>query len=306
MNNLQTNIKNYLQYCQCQKRLDSKTLKAYRIDLRQFASHVSDIDVRDITTGTLENYIAKLNQEYKPKTVKRKLASVKAFFHYLEYKDIIDRNPFSRMHLKLREPQILPKTIPLHTVETLLSAIYKQRTDAGTAYQRKNALRDAALIELLFATGIRISELCSLKAEDVNLYDRSVLIYGKGSKERKVQIGNEDVVRILEEYKNAFFPQIQKCSRFFVNQNYSVMSDQSVRRMINKYASLAAIELHITPHMFRHTFATSLLEADVDIRYIQEMLGHSSINITEIYTHVAMSKQRDILTTKHPRKNFNI
>ena len=148
--------------------------------------------------------------------------------------------------------------------------------------------------------------LCSLKAEDVNLYDRSVLIYGKGSKERKVQIGNEDVVRILEEYKNAFFPQIQKCSRFFVNQNYSVMSDQSVRRMINKYASLAAIELHITPHMFRHTFATSLLEADVDIRYIQEMLGHSSINITEIYTHVAMSKQRDILTTKHPRKNFNI
>ena len=306
MNNLQTNIKNYLQYCQCQKRLDSKTLKAYRIDLRQFASHVSDIDVRDITTGTLENYIAKLNQDYKPKTVKRKLASVKAFFHYLEYKDIIDRNPFSRMQLKLREPQILPKTIPLHTVETLLSAIYKQRTDASTAYQRKNALRDAALIELLFATGIRISELCSLKAEDVNLYDRSVLIYGKGSKERKVQIGNEDVARILEEYKNAFFPQIQKCSRFFVNQNYSVMSDQSVRRMINKYASLAAIELHITPHMFRHTFATSLLEADVDIRYIQEMLGHSSINITEIYTHVAMSKQRDILTTKHPRKNFNI
>ncbi len=306
MNNLQTNIKNYLQYCQCQKRLDSKTLKAYRIDLRQFASYVSDIDVRDIATVTLENYIAKLNQDYKPKTVKRKLASVKAFFHYLEYKDIIDRNPFSRMHLKLREPQILPKTIPLHTVETLLSAIYKQRTDASTAYQRKNALRDAALIELLFATGIRISELCSLKAEDVNLYDRSVLIYGKGSKERKVQIGNEDVARILEEYKNAFFPQIQKCNRFFVNQNYSVMSDQSVRRMINKYASLAAIELHITPHMFRHTFATSLLEADVDIRYIQEMLGHSSINITEIYTHVAMSKQRDILTTKHPRKNFNI
>ncbi len=84
------------------------------------------------------------------------------------------------------------------------------------------------------------------------------------------------------------------------------MSDQSIRRMINKYTSLAVIDLHITPHMFRHTFATSLLEADVDIRYIQEMLGHSSINITEIYTHVAMSKQRDILTTKHPRKNFNI
>lgn len=93
---------------------------------------------------------------------------------------------------------------------------------------------------------------------------------------------------------------------FFVNQSGKVLSDQSVRRMINKYTSLAAIELHITPHMFRHTFATSLLEADVDIRYIQEMLGHSSITITEIYTHVAMSKQMDILATKHPRKQFHI
>lgn len=86
----------------------------------------------------------------------------------------------------------------------------------------------------------------------------------------------------------------------------SSLTDQTVRRMINKYTALAAIDLHITPHMFRHTFATSLLEADVDIRYIQEMLGHSSINITEIYTHVALAKQRSILATKHPRNNFNI
>ncbi len=306
MNNLQVYIENYLKYCQYQKRLDSKTLKAYRIDLRQFSSNIPTSDIRDITTTTLEHYIARLNQEYKPKTVRRKLASVKSLFHYFEYKDIVDKNPFNKMHLKFREPMILPKTIPLHTVETLLSTIYKQRTEASTDYQRKNALRDAAIVELLFATGIRISELCSLKTEDVNLYDRTILIYGKGSKERKVQIGNDDVIRILEDYKNAFSPQIQKCNHFFVNQNYCVMSDQAIRRMINKYTSLAAIDLHITPHMFRHTFATSLLEADVDIRYIQEILGHSSINITEIYTHVAMSKQRDILTTKHPRKNFNI
>lgn len=96
------------------------------------------------------------------------------------------------------------------------------------------------------------------------------------------------------------------CSHFFATQSGRALSDQSIRRMINKYTSLASIDLHITPHMFRHTFATSLLEADVNIRYIQEMLGHSSINVTEIYTHVAMSKQRDILMTKHPRKNFHI
>ena len=141
---------------------------------------------------------------------------------------------------------------------------------------------------------------------DVNLDDRTILIYGKGSKERKLQIGNDNVIHILEKYKNDFLPEIKKTNHFFVNQSGGSLSDQSVRRAINKYTSLAAIDLHITPHMFRHTFATSLLEADVDIRYIQEMLGHSSINITEIYTHVAMSKQRDILTTKHPRNTFNI
>ena len=249
MENLQTHMKNYLGYCQNQKRLDAKTLKA-----------------------------------------------LKAFSHYLEFKDQIDRNPFSKIHVKFREPVILPKTIPLHTVESLLSVIYKQSRMAKTDCQKKNTLRDIAVVELLFATGMRISELCSLKINDINLQDKNILIYGKGGKERKIQIGNNDVICILEQYK----------AYFFVNQSGSPLSDQSVRRMINKYTELASIEMHITPHMFRHTFATSLLEADVDIRYIQEMLGHSSINITEIYTHVALAKQRDILTTKHPRKNFHI
>ena len=306
MENLQTLIANYLEYCGTQKRLDEKTLKAYRIDLRQFSEQTSSQEITDITSETLEAYIAKLHQQYKPKTVKRKIASVKALFHYLEYKDIIDRNPFNKIQVRFREPVILPKTIPLHTVETFLTTIYKQRSNAKTDYQKRNALRDAAVAELLFATGMRISELCTLKNEDVNLYEGIILIYGKGDKERRIQIGNDAVIHILEEYKNDFQTEIESCKHFFANQSGKALSDQSVRRMINKYTSLAAIDLHITPHMFRHTFATSLLEADVDIRYIQEMLGHSSINVTEIYTHVAMSKQRDILTTKHPRKDFHI
>lgn len=114
------------------------------------------------------------------------------------------------------------------------------------------------------------------------------------------------MINILTEYNDAFDTERQACNNFFINQSGKALSDQSVRRMINKYTSLASIDQHITPHMFRHTFATSLLEADVDIRYIQEMLGHSSINITEIYTHVTVSKQRDILATKHPRKDFHI
>lgn len=306
MNNLQSEIQNYLNYCHYQKRLDAKTLKAYRIDLHQFCTNFSSTNINEITSALLENHIAILHQTYKPKTVKRKIASIKAFFHYLEYKEVIDRNPFNRMHIKFREPVILPKTIPLPIIETILSTIYKCKEKATTSYQERNALRDAAVIEVLFATGMRISELCSLKPMDIDFYEQTILIYGKGSKERRIQIGNEDVFAIMVEYKTNFQKEMEACNHFFVNQSSRPLSDQAVRRMINKYTSLAAVELHITPHMFRHTFATSLLEADVDIRYIQEMLGHSSINVTEVYTHVAMAKQRDILTRKHPRKDLVI
>lgn len=303
MKNLEMNVRSYLEYCEVQKRLDGKTLKAYRIDLRQFLEQIVDTE---ITMDLLEGYIGKLHEEYKPKTVKRKSASLKAFFHYLEYKEMIDRNPFNRIQVHFREPVILPKTIPLNVMEKFLGTIYRQVSNAETAYQKRNALRDAAVVELLFATGMRISELCTLKNGDVDLETGIVLIYGKGNKERIIQIGNEEVIGVLKKYRSDFRNEIGSCGYFFVNQSGRVLSDQAVRRMINKYAALAAIELHITPHMFRHTFATALLEADVDIRYIQEMLGHSSIMITEIYTHVATSKQRDILATKHPRKNFKI
>ena len=306
MNNLQVHMKNYLEYCTTQKCLDEKTLKAYRTDLRQFFEQISVTEITHITADIIEAYIAELHRLYKPKTAKRKIASLKAFFHYLEYKDLIEKNPFNKIQVRFREPVILPKTIPLHTVETFLSTIYMQRQNAKTHYQKRNALRDAAVSELLFATGMRISELCALQCSNVNLCDGTILIYGKGDKERRIQICNKNVIHVLKEYQNEFSVEVKNCNHFFANQDGKAMSDQAVRRMINKYTSLAAIDLHITPHMFRHTFATCLLEADVDIRYIQEMLGHSSINITEIYTHVTVAKQRDILAKKHPRNDFHI
>lgn len=306
MNDLQVLIEDYLNYCKGQKCLDEKTLKAYQIDLRQFAMQISVTQITAISFAMLEAYIAALHQQYQPKTVKRKIASLKAFFHFLEYRGFIEQNPFNRIQVHFREPIKLPKTIPLYIVENLLTTIYMQVQNAGTAYQRKTALRDAAVIELLFASGMRISELCSLRSDDVNLHNGTILIYGKGNKERYIQIGNESVMRTLRECQTDFYDEIQQCDHFFASPNGNPLSDQAVRRMIQKYCELAGIELHITPHMFRHTFATCLLEADVDIRYIQKMLGHSSINITEIYTHVAMAKQKEILVSKHPRKNFKI
>ncbi|MFR3667704.1 MAG: tyrosine-type recombinase/integrase [Ruminococcus sp.] len=133
-----------------------------------------------------------------------------------------------------------------------------------------------------------------------------IIINGKGSKERILQIGNEDVKEILSEYYAAFKTDISKTGWFFINRLHKRYSEESVRSMIVKYLKLAAIDMHVTPHMFRHSFATLLLESDVDIRYIQRMLGHSSIKTTEIYTNVSTSKQNSILTAKHPRNSMHI
>lgn len=306
MNTLESYIKNYIEYCTAQKRLDTKTLKAYKIDLRQFSEQISTTEIESITTSVLETYITNLHQQYSPKTVKRKIASIKAFFHYLEYKDIIILNPFNKLQIKFREPVILPKTIPLKTLEVLFNAAYAKYHKTTSPCQKRKTLRDIAIFELLFATGIRISELCSILLQNMDLQNNIILIHGKGSKERLIHICDPNVLSILNQYYTEYYSQISACGYFFVNNNGNRLSDQSVRDMINKYCRIADIDYHITPHMFRHTFATQLLEEDVDIRYIQTMLGHSSINVTEIYTHVTMSKQKDILASKHPRRNMNI
>ena len=150
----------------------------------------------------------------------------------MECKEVIDRNPLDKVYIKFREPIILPKTIPLYTPENLLSTVYDQQNSSTTFYQRRNAIRDTAIMELLFATGMRISELCSLSIYDVNLYSGTVLIYGKGSKERCMHIGNGQVLSALSKYKIEFSEEMQLGNHFFVNQSGRPLSDQSVRRII--------------------------------------------------------------------------
>lgn len=208
--------------------------------------------------------------------------------------------------IKFREPISLPKTIPLPFIEAILRVAYAEKEHGTTPRKRENSYRDIAMLELLFATGIRISELCRLQPESIDIENRKVFIHGKGSKERILQIGNTSALESLNTYYNKYNEAIQKSSAFFANKNGTPLSDQAARRIIRRYTELASINLHITPHMFRHTFASSLLDAGVDIRYIQEMLGHSSISTTQIYTHVSLSKQCEILSTKHPRNQFNL
>ncbi len=178
--NIDTLIQDYLAHCKFEKGLSPKTLKAYKIDLTQFADFIKQSH-KLCCKEDLHAYIAFLHSHYKVKSVKRKIASIKAFYNHLEYEGLIAENPFAKMKIKLHEPFILPHTIPIATVEALLQCAYQQKAIANkSSYQYRAILRDIAILELLFATGMRVSELCFLRADAVDLIGRTVKIYGKG------------------------------------------------------------------------------------------------------------------------------
>lgn len=296
-----TYVEQFINYCEFHKKLSDKTIRAYQTDLMQYREFSSEL-----TRGSIWDYIEHLNKKYKPKTTKRKLATLKAFVHFLLMQDIIDRNPFDKIEIIIKEPFQLPKTIPLDTILKLISFSYRKITLAQTNYQLKCAVRNAAIIELLFITGGRVTEICTLHPEDVDILGGMVKFNGKGSKERMIPIENQAVLNILNRYRTMNEENIASAKYFFINKMGNRTSEQSVRNMLNSYCELCGIKLHITPHMFRHSFATLLLEEDVDIRYIQKMLGHSSITTTQIYTHVTSAKQKEIIKTKHPRNKLKI
>lgn len=301
---LKEKIKLYLHYCKFQKELDDKTVKAYRTDLEQFIAFIGE-DENNLDKEKLNSYLLHIHSVYKQKTIKRKIASVKAFFHYLEEENLIEINPFYKLKTKFKEEFVLPKIIPRDMIEQLLGYLYsKQSSDEYSEWKKRLVLRDVAVIETLFATGMRISELCHLQSKFFNLKDGILCIQGKGGKERYLQIGNPDVLYTLNCYKDCFANEIKEHGYFFVNRYGQPLSEQSARRMIHKYADEIQADLNITPHMFRHSFATYLMEEDVNIRYIQKMLGHASITTTQIYTFVTTEKEKEILRTRHPRNKM--
>jgi integrase/recombinase XerD len=292
----------FIEHCKYQKRLNDKTIKAYSIDLHQYSTFSNE----KIEKEALLSFIEHLHKSYKPKTVKRKIATLKVFVNYLYFEEIIEHNPFLKIKTSFKQPLILPKTIPFDDIKNILWCAYTQLRRAGSEYRWKTVLRDVAILELLFATGARVSEICSLRAESISVNDGFIKIYGKGSRERVIQIENKDVIKVLSNYEKAFLNCITSTGYFFINRLNNRMSEQSVRFMVKKYAKLANCNKNVTPHMFRHSFATLLLEEDVDIRYIQKLLGHSTITTTQLYTHVSTAKQKEILSAKHPRNKIMI
>lgn len=295
-------VRKYLEYCEFRKELDGNTLKAYRIDLKQFFEYaMEDIPGKE----KIEDYITELHKKFKQKTVKRKIASVKAYYNYLVEKEIINDNPFRKIKVKFKETMLLPRIIPREEIEQLLNYIYEQE-NKNNVKNHKYWLRDIAVIETLFATGARVYEISNIREDNVNLNTGLIRIMGKGGKERYIQIASSEILNVLKKYYKENVEAIKQSGFFFVNNRGCRYTEQSIRLMLKKYTKLAGIERNITPHMFRHSFATYLIEEGVDISCVQQILGHSSIKTTQIYIHVAAKKQAEILRELHPRNRMNI
>ena len=299
--NMIKEMEQYLEFCKYRKELNRNTLKAYRIDLEQYLSFIK----KDfVLKARIEEYITELHKKYKQKTVKRKIASIKAFYRYLEEEERLEgSNPFTKIRVKFKETESLPRIIPRNDIERLLNYMYDVMKQSG---QEATIYRDLAVIEMFFATGARVYEISNLKIQDIDLDNGIIKLFGKGSKERYVQIGSPEVLEVVKEYYRLNQQEIDKSGFFFVNRQGKRFSEQSIRRMIRKYSCQAGISIHITPHMFRHSVATYLLEEGVDIMYIQKILGHSSIKTTQIYLHIASKKQMEILKERHPRNQMRI
>ena len=299
---LEDKLAAYLEYCEYRKELDRKTLKAYRIDLRQYFEYIC-VDEPD--KEKIEEYVTHLHKSYKQKTVKRKIASIKAFYNYLEETEIIAESPFRKIKVKFKETVTLPRIIPREEIEKLLNHMYQCLNENDKA-SRKFMLRDVAVIEVFFATGARVYEISNIRDDSINLNTGLIRLMGKGGKERYVQISNTSILEVLKKYYDENEQSIKKSGYFFVNNRESRYTEQSIRLMLKKYTKQAGIERNITPHMFRHSFATYLLEEGVDVSCVQQILGHSSIKTTQIYIHIAAKKQAEILKELHPRNNMKI
>lgn len=312
-------IEPYLDRCRNERRLSRETVRAYRLDLYQYRDYLKEMKQETIRPGEvtkrmIQEYIVYLNDGFSAKTVKRKLASLRGYFSYLEDEDLFEINPFLRLHLRIKEPQTLPRVMNLEDISRILKAVYTNRIELSyDTYEKGRGhlsdflhYRDVLVLEMLFASGVRVQELCNIRKEDMDFVNYTIRILGKGSKERKVYFGNPAVLSAFARYVKYREMAGYTSDYVFINKFGEKLSPQAVRNLVTKYTKIAGIDKNITPHVFRHTFATLLLEEGVDVKFIQEFLGHSSISTTQIYLRISEEKGREILANKHPRNKLQI
>jgi len=299
---MQEKVEGFLDFLRAEKGYSANTIAAYRNDLTQFVEHMVEragrplTDWEEVDKNAILEYILEMRErEYASSTVARKVAAIKSFFHFLTSEELVEDDPTAN----LDSPKVkkrLPTTLTYEEVDRLLAA-------PGQGDSSK-ALRDRALLELLYATGMRVSEIVSLDLEDVSLASATVRVTrGKGGKERIIPIHSR-AVEALEAYLGKARLQLLKNPEeraLFLNHRGERLTRQGLWLIIKYYVQQAGIQGEVTPHTLRHSFATHLLNGKADLRHVQELLGHANISTTQVYTHITSDRLRVAYDEAHPR-----
>ena len=288
-----TYLSKFINHLHATKNLSEKTLKAYSSDLKQFFNFEKNILQPDICS-----FIAYLNNDLKLKdtSIRRKIITLKNFYNYLIDNEIIDTSPFKKLKIRFKQERKLPKTLTVHEISKILKC-FDIDISTLSPFALKEYVRNAALIDLLVSTGIRIGEAATITLNDIIAPEHTILIHGKGRKQRLIYISSPVT---WERLKNLIKERKKSNNNFlFVNRYGNPITIHGIEDIYKKYAKKAQINVKSTPHYLRHTFATNLLANGADLRSVQEILGHASVATTQIYTEVTTNRKKQVL------KKFN-
>lgn len=298
MMTLQDNLADYLRYAQVERGLSENTIASYRQDLQTFLDFLvkEKQNTWEVEAVEIDLFLGKLRDEGKAtSSISRMLSSLRKFYQWLLRQDIIKSDPLVKIDSPKQE-----KRLPLALSEAEVDKLLVQPN-----IKKASGIRDRAILETLYATGMRVSELINLQMGDLHQDIKLIKVLGKGSKERLVPISNVALSWIDEYDKQVRQKQILKVGSFtdtiFLNQRGGKLSRQAVWQLIKKYCQTAGITKNVTPHTLRHTFATHLLENGADLRVVQELLGHSDISTTQIYTNLTQKHIMEVYRNTHPR-----
>lgn len=305
--NLKAYIDKFLYYEEVVIGKSYNTIKSYKKDIMQFIDYLNEYeeikDFEEVETMTFRSFIAYLNlgdkensknniqKSVSKRSINRKISALRTFFKYLQEKKIVKTNKVAYITMPKFEKE-LPNVLNKEDINKLRDAVNTEKI---------TGIRDRLIIELLYSSGIRASELIDLNEYMVNIEEREIRVIGKGNKER-ITFFSENTKKWLEKYieeKKRKYSNYTK-DTIFTNSRGEKLTTRSLRRLIADYAKKAGLQKEVTPHVFRHTFATELLNNGVDIRYLQELLGHSSISTTQVYTHVSKAFLKDVYMNTHP------
>jgi tyrosine recombinase XerC len=286
---MQRYIGKFINYLKVERNVSRHTINNYTIDLDSFSLFLAGKDISQVNHLVLRRFLAEMrSKSYSKRTIARKLASLRSFFKFLYREGYIKSNPVTA----ISSPKLDKKLPKFLDVNKIVQLILKPDTNTSAG------LRDRAILETLYSTGIRVSELVGLDSGDIDYISGVIKVFGKGSKERMVPIGDEalNAVRRYNEKKDR-----KDKDAVFLNNRGGRLTDRSVRRIFDKYIRSCAIEEKISPHSLRHSFATHLLDRGADLRSVQELLGHMNLSTTQIYTHVTMDRLKSVYDKAHPR-----